>query len=130
MRFVEGDQVAKRDLLAACEMLVMPSRAILRRGDTEGFGMVFLEAGACGKPVVGGDSGGIRDAVVDGETGLLVDPEDPAEVGAAICRLLSDRELAARLGERGRQRVLERFDFRRGCPEMGPVMALGRAVDV
>src|SRR5262249_14775190 len=61
------------EFYALSDVFAMPSRACLDSNDVEGFGMVFLEAGATGKPVVAGRSGGIEDAVVDGVTGLLVD---------------------------------------------------------
>ena len=77
----------------------------------EGFGIVFLEAGTLSKPVVGGRAGGIPDAVEDGVSGLLVDPEDPGEIAEAITRILTDPELAARLGGQGRTRVEERFTW-------------------
>ena len=74
--------------------------------EQEGFGIVFLEAAACGVPQVAGDSGGVADAVVDGETGILVRrPEDPVEAAAAIDRLLSDPQLRARMGAAGRERA-------------------------
>ena len=78
----------------------------------EGFGIVFLEANACGKPVIGGRSGGIPEAVIHGETGLLVDPNNPQEVFEAIVRLLTDDLYAKRLGERGRRRVVEELNWR------------------
>jgi len=85
--------------------LVMPSR--LPAGDFagEGFGIVYLEAGAYGKPVVAGNVAGALDSVVDGETGLLIDPTDQVEVADAITRLLLDRELARRLGDAGAERA-------------------------
>jgi phosphatidyl-myo-inositol dimannoside synthase len=92
-------------LYAACDVFVMPSRALPERDGIEGFGIVFLEAGASGKPVIGGRSGGISDAVVDGTTGVLVNPQDVEEVAEALIRLLRDREDAARMGEEGRQRA-------------------------
>jgi phosphatidylinositol alpha-1,6-mannosyltransferase len=92
-------------LYAACDIFVMPSRALAQRDGVEGFGIVFLEAGACAKPVVGGRSGGISDAVLDGVTGLLVDPTDAAELEAVLIRLLDDPVEARRLGAQGRQRV-------------------------
>ena len=67
--------------------------------------MVFIEANLRGKPVVGGRSGGIPDAVVDGVTGLLVDPLDVGDIADAVVRLLQDPALAARLGEEGRRRA-------------------------
>ena len=66
----------------------MPSRLPAGGFAGEGFGIVYLEAGAYGKPVVAGNVGGALDAVVDGETGLLVDPLDPLAVAEAITRLL------------------------------------------
>jgi phosphatidylinositol alpha-1,6-mannosyltransferase len=71
-------------------------------GEMEGFGLVYLEAGACGKPVIGTRSGGVPDAVVDGHTGLLAPPDNPEEAAECILRLLRDEELARRLGENGR----------------------------
>ncbi len=90
---------------SACDVFVMPSRET--RPYVEGFGIVFLEANACGKPVVGAHSGGIPDAVRDGETGLLVEPDNEVELADALIRLLRDPALAVRLGENGRRRVLE-----------------------
>ncbi|MFB3134014.1 MAG: glycosyltransferase family 4 protein, partial [Rhodothermales bacterium] len=98
--------IPKEDLLRyynACDVFVMPSRE--DRPHVEGFGIAFLEANACGKPVIGAWSGGIPDAVRDGETGLLVEPDDEADLAAAMLRLLRDAPLAARLGRNGRQRV-------------------------
>lgn len=89
----------------ACDLFVMPSR--LTPPDVEGFGIVFLEANACGRPVIGARTGGIPDAVREGETGLLVPPDTPQALASALDRLLSDTDLAARLGEAGRRRVEE-----------------------
>lgn len=91
--------------LARASLLAMPSR--LPGGDRagEGFGIVYMEAAAYGKPVVAGNVGGAVDAVLDGETGLLVDPTDPQAVAGAIARLLLDEELARRLGAAGARRA-------------------------
>ena len=67
---------------------------------------MFIEAAACARPVVVGDSGGARETLVDGETGLLVDGRSVGEVGAAVGTLLAEPELAAKMGEAGRERVL------------------------
>jgi phosphatidylinositol alpha-1,6-mannosyltransferase len=91
------------DFYAACDVFVMPSRELAERDGVEGFGIVFLEAGACGKPVVGGRSGGIGDAVLDGTTGVLVDPLDEDALVSALTRLLLDPGEAARLGTAGRR---------------------------
>ncbi len=73
--------------------------------DVEGFGITYLEAGAAGRAVVGGRSGGVDDAVVDGATGLLVPPTDVAQVADALARILEDRRLREGLAARGRARV-------------------------
>jgi phosphatidyl-myo-inositol dimannoside synthase len=67
---------------------------------------VFVEAAACGRPVVVGDSGGARETLVDGETGLLVDGRSVEEVAAAVATLLAEPALAAKMGDAGRDRVL------------------------
>ena len=88
----------------AADIFVMPNRQ-MDDGEREGYGIVFADAGLAGKPVIAGRSGGATDAVVDGETGLLVDPTDPGAVATAIRRLLADPALAARMGEAGRERA-------------------------
>jgi phosphatidylinositol alpha-1,6-mannosyltransferase len=96
-------------LYSLAEVFVMPSRERREQADVEGFGIVFVEAGSCGLPVVAGRSGGIPDAIVEGETGLLVEPECEEQVAAALVRILSDHELAARLGRQGRERAVRHF---------------------
>jgi phosphatidylinositol alpha-1,6-mannosyltransferase len=91
--------------LRRASLLAMPSRLPGAGGAGEGFGIVYLEAGAYGKPVVAGNVAGAVDAVVDGESGLLVDPTDPAAVAQAIARLLMDEQLAGRLGAAGASRA-------------------------
>ncbi len=110
----------------ACDVFVLPNREEANR-DIEGFGIAFLEASATGKPVIAGRSGGTCEAVVDGETGLLVDGEDPPAVARAILSVLSDPDRSRRMGERGRARAAERFSWdaiarqTRGLPlEPGP----------
>lgn len=78
-------------LYGDCTLFAMPNRT-LPDGDTEGFGLIFLEANACGKAVIGGRAGGATDAVVDGVTGLLVDGNDPASIAAALRRLLGNSD--------------------------------------
>lgn len=96
------DDCERDEWLDSAHVFCMPSR--LPGGGTggEGFGIVYLEAGAHGLPVIGGNVAGALDAVVDGETGLLVDPTDPAAVAAAAVELLSNRERAERFGASGR----------------------------
>jgi phosphatidylinositol alpha-1,6-mannosyltransferase len=98
-----------------CDVFVMPSRFIENKGDVEGFGLVFLEANFFEKPVIAGRSGGISDAVIDGVTGLLVNPEDSTEIANAIIKLLENHELAQKLGEQGRRRVLEEFTWEKAA---------------
>jgi phosphatidylinositol alpha-1,6-mannosyltransferase len=95
------------------DVLVMLGRDSPADGGAEGFGIVCLEAAACGIPVVAGRSGGLPDAVEDGVTGILVDPNDLADCAEAIVALLKDPERARRMGEAGRKRVLERFRWER-----------------
>ena len=86
-----------------CDVFVTPSRS--EPPSVEGFGIVFLEANACGKPVIGARSGGIPDAIVDGETGLLVEPNDAASLATALVSLLLDPARCQALGAAGRARV-------------------------
>jgi phosphatidylinositol alpha-1,6-mannosyltransferase len=81
--------------------------------DVEGFGISLLEASSSGLPVVAGRSGGIPDAVREGETGVLVDSENHRAVAAAIAALLADPARAARLGEAGRRAVVEHYNWDR-----------------
>lgn len=87
------------------DVFAMPCRTRLAGMEVEGWGNVFIEAAACGRPVVVGDSGGARETVVHGETGLLVDGRDHADVADAVATLLDDSAYAARLGKAGRARV-------------------------
>src|SRR5262245_4526160 len=96
-------------IYALCDLFIMPSRQDLAQHSVEGFGLVYLEANACGKPVIGGRSGGIPEAVVHGVTGLLVDPDDPEDIANAVRTLLTNRERATQLGEQGRSRVVNEF---------------------
>ncbi len=97
------------DWYDACDVFAMPNREI--RGDTEGFGIVYLEAGASGKCVLAGRDGGTGSSVIDGVTGLRVDGESTSAVAEALLYLLADREVAATMGRRARERVLRRFTW-------------------
>ena len=90
-------------------------------GNVEGFGISLVEAGACGVPVVGGRSGGIPDAVREGKTGLLVDPERPDEVAATVAGLLDDTGVARRLGEGGRHAVETHYNWNRVAAELARI---------
>jgi phosphatidylinositol alpha-1,6-mannosyltransferase len=91
----------------ACDLFAMPNRDIA--GDTEGFGLVYLEAGACLKPVIAGRAGGTGSAVLDGVTGLRVDGEKVEEVEVAIAYLLTHPDEARRMGEASRARTAASF---------------------
>ncbi len=93
-----------------CDVFIMPSRQ-LDNGDVEGFGTVFLEANLFGKPVIGGRSGGIPEAIINGQTGLLVNPLDIEDIAAATTKLLLDEAYAAKLGTQGLERVENEFDW-------------------
>ena len=105
---------------AAADIFVHPNR--VEAGDFEGFGMVFLEAAACGKPVIGGRSGGVPEAVEDGATGLLVGGNDHEELRSAILRLAS-ASLRARFGSAARQRVLAHFTWPRAVRQVEAIDA-------
>ena len=90
---------------AACDLFIMANREE-GLGDIEGFGIVFLEAGFFGKPVIGGISGGVPDAVQDGRTGLLVDGTSPPAIAQALTTILANQELAMRMGQTGREFAL------------------------
>lgn len=92
------------DCYAAAHVFAMPARQEAD-GCVEGFGLVFLEAGACGTAVVGARSGGVPDAVESGVNGLLVPPADPVNLAAAIGRLLDDDQLRERLARQGLERA-------------------------
>jgi phosphatidyl-myo-inositol dimannoside synthase len=106
VRFVGSVSDFERDAwLDRAHVFAMPSRVPATGIGGEGFGITYLEAGAHYLPVVGGDVGGTRDAVVDGETGVLVDPNDHVAVADAIADLLVDPERAWRLGRAGAARA-------------------------
>ena len=96
----------------ASDVFAMISREIPDEGDLEGFGIVYLEANLLGKPVVAGRSGGVVDAVLHEQTGLLVNPICIEEIAQGIIRMLINPELAKMLGENGRERVLSEFNGR------------------
>jgi len=93
----------------ACDVFVMANRAI--NGDNEGFGMVFLEAAACGKPVVAGQDGGTGAAVEDGITGLRVDGSALDQVTQTIARILRDPGIARSMGDRAFERASRQFSW-------------------
>jgi phosphatidylinositol alpha-1,6-mannosyltransferase len=111
--------VAQQDLpalYAAADLFVMPNR--VEGLDFEGFGIVFLEAAATAVPAIAGRSGGAPEAVLDAETGLLVDGTDPGELAAAMRRLLLDPSLRAAFGKAAAARVVQHFTWARAAAEV------------
>lgn len=107
---VSDEQLAAE--YAACDVFVMPSRVDPDGAGSfwgEGFGIVYIEAAAAGKAVVGSNEGGAPEAFVDGVTGIAVDPRSPEAVAEACVRILGDGSLAGRMGREGRSLVDARF---------------------
>ena len=106
---VFAGQVSEADLpryYAAADVFAMPCRTRLGGLEVEGWGNVFIEAAACARPVVVGNSGGAREALVDGETGVLVEGSEVDAVADAVAGLLADPDRARAMGAAGRARVL------------------------
>jgi len=99
---------------------------VTRRGEgdrVEGFGVALAEAAASGLPVIAGRSGGLAEAVQDGETGLVVDPDAPAAVGQALQRVLADQLFARRLGVAGRKAVETQYNWDRVIRDLREIEA-------
>ena len=114
-------QVSERDLpryYRVGEVFAMPCRSRLGGLEVEGWGNVFIEAAACARPVVVGDSGGARESLVPSETGLLVDGSDDDAVADAVASLLEDRERAEQMGLAGRARVERSFTWERATEQL------------
>lgn len=97
----------KQAWLALCDFFIMPSRNI--KGDFEGFGIVYLEAAIHAKPVIGGQSGGVGDAVQNAVTGILVNPEDKDRLVDVITKLAIETDTRRLLGQNARERVVKNF---------------------
>ncbi|HTT84141.1 MAG TPA: glycosyltransferase [Rhizomicrobium sp.] len=104
-----------RRMYAAADLFVLPCRT-LPDGDTEGFGLVFLEAAASKTPVIAGAAGGTVEAVVDRETGLVVNGDDPREIARAMIRLFTDKNLAKEFAEAGWRRA-QKFTWPKAAAE-------------
>lgn len=111
------DDATLRARYRGCDALALPA-VVDEKGDTEGLGVVLIEALSHGKPVVASRAGGIVDVVKDGETGLLVEPGDAGSLADAIVRLAECPELRARLGARGRSLVREEFSWDTVIPRL------------
>jgi len=98
-------------LYACADVFAMACRDRWLGLEAEGFGIVFLEAAACGVPAVAGRSGGAHDAVADGETGFVVPPRSARSVRDAIAALVDDPALRARMGAAARRRAVEHYSY-------------------
>lgn len=99
-----------RYMYSICDVFLLPTRT-LENEDTEGFGIVFIEANFFGKPVVGGRAGGTVDAIKHNVTGLLVDGNNLGEIKESILKILREPSYAARLGQQGKKRTEEEFNL-------------------
>lgn len=98
------------DLYSRCAVFCLPA-IVDSRGETEGLGVVLIEAMSHAKPIVASRLGGIVDAVSDGESGLLIPPEDPALLAETLLGVIKDENLNRRLGEAGRERAKRLFSW-------------------
>jgi phosphatidyl-myo-inositol dimannoside synthase len=105
------DEETKAALMGACRAFVMLSRESRSPALFEGFGIAYIEAAMAGRPSLAGASGGVPDAVVDGETGVLVDPMSESQVVRGAMRLLEDPAFADLLGQRAHERALRDFTW-------------------
>jgi len=118
--------VSDTDLLAfykLATLFAMISRQPPNSHEVEGFGIVYLEANVSGLPVVAGRSGGVPDAVVEGETGYLVDPFSPEAIASAIIRLLENPQLCAQLAHYGRERAIKEFSWEQASDRLQKLTA-------
>lgn len=109
-----------RDLMQRASVLAAPS-VVARTGDTEGLPIVLCEAQAAGLPIAGFEGPGVNEAVVHGETALLAPDGDDSALANCISAILDDADLAARMGEAGRKRVLERYSLARQTAQLEQV---------
>jgi phosphatidylinositol alpha-1,6-mannosyltransferase len=95
--------------LSAADLFAMPSRSRYFGLEVEGLGIVYLEASACGIPVVAGNSGGAPDAVLDGITGLCVDGTNVEQIASAVIEICSDAQRASEMGANGRNWIVDQW---------------------
>ncbi|HID32289.1 MAG TPA: glycosyltransferase family 1 protein [bacterium (Candidatus Stahlbacteria)] len=108
--FISGGELDR--VISHCKVFCLPA-VVDRKGDTEGLGVVLIEALEYGKPVIASRVGGITDVIIDGRTGILVRPGDVDALAQVLLRLIEDKELRRRLGEEGKRYVEERFSWSR-----------------
>jgi phosphatidylinositol alpha-1,6-mannosyltransferase len=108
------------------DIFVMPSRSRLAGLEVEGLGIVYLEASACGLPVIAGNSGGAPDAVLEGKTGLVVDGRSSREVAQAVIELLSDTARCKEMGANGRQWIIKEWRWDIWATRFAELLKVGR----
>jgi phosphatidylinositol alpha-1,6-mannosyltransferase len=124
VNFLSGiPDAALPGLYSAADVFVLPVREDLSDDEVEGFGIVYCEAAACECPVVAGASGGTRDAVRDGETGVLVPPDDAAALGGALRELLRNPARLRELGKNGRRAVESYYNWERAAADVLKIIA-------
>jgi phosphatidylinositol alpha-1,6-mannosyltransferase len=106
----------------AADLFVMPSRE-LPDGDVEGFGIVYLEAGTFSKPVIAGRSGGVPEAVLHNETGILVDGENVGDIVKAVSALLDDRQKADLFGQQAWKRIKDEFRWNKQAKKLLSILS-------
>jgi phosphatidylinositol alpha-1,6-mannosyltransferase len=104
----------------------MPSRSRLFGLEVEGLGIVYLEASACGLPVIAGASGGAPDAVLQGQTGFVVDGNNLDQIAEACVELLASPELRRKLGESGRSWTQENWGWQIWSRRFNELLELGK----
>jgi phosphatidylinositol alpha-1,6-mannosyltransferase len=94
-----------------CDVYLMTSKLLKIKGDSEGFGITFLEANACEKPVIGTNSGGIADAIEDGTSGFLIEENNVEAIARRVTELLGDDNLRTSMGKKARKRIMDQFNW-------------------
>lgn len=102
----DGEMVARYQ---NCDLFILPNRTVDH--DIEGFGIVLLEAQACGAPVLAGNSGGTKETMEVGKTGVIVDCTDPKALAQTLIKLLEDMDELKSMGQKGRDHVKHNFDW-------------------
>jgi phosphatidylinositol alpha-1,6-mannosyltransferase len=111
----------RKTLYAASDLFVLAAREV--RPDVEGFGLVMLEAAACGVPTIGTESGGVPETIVPGKTGLLVEPNNPEALATAMTELLLDAERRRQLGAAGRDYVSKSASWEQRAEQLFAVLS-------
>ena len=117
---VPGDELPAHHAMA--DVFAMPCRTRGAGLDVEGLGIVYLEASACGVPVVAGRSGGAPESVLDGETGVVVDGWDVGAIATAVSDLLAEPRRAAAMGAAGRRWVVDNWQWRRQAERLARLL--------